>query len=109
MELLIFRNIIDENATPLQALSFLKNVSSSFPNIEVAIRIMLTIPVTSAGAERSFSKLKLIKNYLRSNLSQHKLSDLALISIEYSIADSLSYDETIALFASKKARKKIFK
>jgi len=32
---------------------------------------MLTIPVTSAGAELSFSKLKLIENYLRSNLSQH--------------------------------------
>ncbi|CAI6377857.1 unnamed protein product [Macrosiphum euphorbiae] len=109
MELLIFRSIVDENATPLQALSFLKNVSSSFPNIEVAIRIMLTIPVTSAGAERSFSKLKLIKNYLRSNLSQHKLSDLALISIEHSIADSLSYNETIDQFASKKIRKKIFK
>ncbi|KAF0749969.1 zinc finger MYM-type protein 1-like, partial [Aphis craccivora] len=40
-----------------------------------------------------------IKNYLISNLSQHKLSDLALISIEHSIADSLSYNETINLFA----------
>jgi hypothetical protein len=70
---------------------------------------MLTIPVTSAGAKRSFSKLNLIKNYLRSNLSQYKLLDLALISIEHNIADSLSYNETIALFASKKARKKKFK
>lgn len=72
MELLIFRNIIDENLTPLQAYAFFKNVSSSFLNVELAIRIMLIIPVTSAGAERTFSKLKLVKNYLRSTLSQNK-------------------------------------
>ena len=31
------------------------------PNISVALRIFLTIPVTVASAERSFSKLKLVK------------------------------------------------
>jgi len=33
---------------------------------------MLTIPVLVASAERSFSKLKLIKSYLRSTMSQQK-------------------------------------
>ncbi|XP_024183768.1 uncharacterized protein LOC112188791 [Rosa chinensis] len=32
-----------------------------FPNILVAYRILLTVPVTVASAERSFSKLKLLK------------------------------------------------
>ena len=31
---------------------------------------MLTIPVSVASAEKSFSKLKLIKSYLRSTMSQ---------------------------------------
>jgi len=35
---------------------------------------MLTIPVSVALAERSFSKLKLIKSYLRSTMSQQKLN-----------------------------------
>jgi len=36
-----------------------------FPNICICLRILLAIPATVASAERSFRKLKLIKNYLR--------------------------------------------
>ena len=34
----------------------------------IALRIYLTIGASNAGAERSFSKLKLIKNYLRNSI-----------------------------------------
>jgi hypothetical protein len=63
-----------------------------FPNVYVALRILLTIPVTAASAERSFSKLKIIKNYLRS-------------TIELEIADDLDIDDLVKDFASLKARK----
>jgi len=35
---------------------------------------MLTISVSIVSAERSFSKLKLIKSYLRSTMSQQRLN-----------------------------------
>lgn len=104
--ILLIHLYCNENVTPLQLSAFLKNVSSSFPNKEIGIRIMLTILVTPTGAGRIFSKLKMIKNGLRSTLSQHKLCDLALISIEHNIVESFSYDEKIDLFVNKKARKK---
>ena len=46
-----------------------------YSNISVAYRILLTVPVTVtvASAERSFSKLKLLKNYLRSTMSKKKV------------------------------------
>ena len=41
-----------------------------FPNICIVYRIFLTIPDTITFAERSFSKLKLIKPYLRLTMSK---------------------------------------
>lgn len=69
-ELLICQHIVDESVTPIQVLFLIKKSNGAFPNLAIALRIMLTIPFTSAGAERSFSKLKLIKTYLRSTMSQ---------------------------------------
>jgi len=77
-ELLIFRMMINDNTTPLKALSILKKTNGSSPNISIALRIMLTIPVTSACAKRSFLKLKLIKTFLRNKLNQDKLQTLHL-------------------------------
>lgn len=53
-----------------------------FPTLCVSYRLLLTIAFSVASCERSFSKLKLIKIYLRSSMSQKRLTNLALISIE---------------------------
>ena len=58
---------IDEN-TPINVLNYLKRLYY-FPNAYIAYRILLTIPVMVASMEISFSKLKLIKSYLRSTMS----------------------------------------
>ncbi|KAL6225766.1 hypothetical protein ACLB2K_004615 [Fragaria x ananassa] len=80
-----------------------------YPNAHVAYRILLTIPVTVASAERSFSKLKLIKTYLRSTMSQERLNDLAMLSIEKKVVAKVDYAKLIDTFASKTARRVVFK
>jgi len=68
------------------------------------VRISATLPVTVAAAERSFSKLKLIKKYLRSTMAQERLSGLSVISINHVVSQQLSYD-IIDDFAARKARR----
>lgn len=93
--------------TALEMLTFLhdNNLQEVYPNLWIALRIALTLPVTVASAERSFSKLKLIKTYLRSTMGQERLSGLAIISINAEVAHSLSFDDLICDFASRKTRR----
>lgn len=81
------------------------NLTDVYPNIYVALRVILTIPVTVASAERSFSKLKLIKTYLRSSMSQERLSALAILSIEHNLASKLDYSSMIDEFTHSKCRR----
>ena len=96
---------INENC-PINVLNYTKRLES-FPNACIAFRILLTILVTVAPApvERSFSKLKLIKSYLRSTMSQERLSGLAILSIENEMLAELECKNLICNFASQKARK----
>ena len=92
---------------PIDVLNYLhKNeILSLYPNIAIVLKLLLTIPVSVASAERSFSKLKIIKNYLRSTMTQNRLNDLAIISIEKDIAKEIDPHKIIQQFASIKARK----
>ena len=62
--------------------------------------------ISNDTGERSFSKLKLIKTYLRNSLAQDKLSNLALLSIENNILKSLNTKEITNIFVNMKTRKK---
>ena len=55
--------------------------SDIFPNIHLLLRILCTIPVTSANNERSNSTLKLVKGYLRTAMTIERLSGPVLMSI----------------------------
>ena len=71
---------------------------------------MLTIPVTVASVERSFIKLKLLKSYLRSTMTQERLNDLAMIALESDMLEKIDYERIIEDFISKNAQRiKLFK
>ena len=110
LEIKVFRETISKNIKRnVEVLQFLKRADECYPNIWIAFRIMLTIPVSVASAERSFSKLKLIKTYLRSTMSQERLNGLAMLSIERDMVKHLNYEDLMDDFAGKTARRVIFK
>ena len=63
-ELQIFSIVVPDSASfSLEALRFIYDhgLNTAVPNVAIALHITLTIPVTVASGQRSFSKLKLIK------------------------------------------------
>ncbi|QQP52346.1 Uncharacterized protein FKW44_004473, partial [Caligus rogercresseyi] len=74
-------------------------ITASFGEVCTVLMLFLTIPVTVASAERSFSKLKLIKSYLRSSMGQSRLFGLAILSIENARARQLDVQDLIEEFA----------
>uniref|UniRef100_A0ABD2X0A9 Zinc finger MYM-type protein 1-like n=1 Tax=Trichogramma kaykai TaxID=54128 RepID=A0ABD2X0A9_9HYME len=112
-QLLSLRNMIKKNisrdTSVLGLLEYLIENHSFFlinvPDVMIIIKLYLTLPVTVASAERSFSKLKLIKNYLRSSMSQARLYALALLSIECERTKQINIDKIIDDFAEKNVRR----
>lgn len=86
-------------------LIFKKRVQESFPNVEIALRMYLVLMVSNCSAERSFSKMKLIKNRLRTSMWNDRLSHLTLMSIEADILREINFEDLVTEFAKKKARK----
>jgi hypothetical protein len=82
----------------LEILEFVMD-ADCYINVSIVYRIILTVPVTIASAERSFSKLKLLKNYLRSTISQERLNGLAMCTIERTILDNIDFNTVLDDFA----------
>ena len=78
--------------TLLDLAKFLEPYKLAFAELYNLLFIALTLPVSSATSERSFSALKLIKTHLRSTMCDVRLSNIAILSIESSRAESLSLD-----------------
>ena len=103
----------DENTNKISkeqffySLIFEKGVDDTFPNVEIALRIYLVLMISNCTGERSFSKLKIIENRLRTSSRQDRLSDLAMMSIENDILREINFQETISDFAMRKSRKGI--
>uniref|UniRef100_A0A8C3HPZ8 Uncharacterized protein n=1 Tax=Chrysemys picta bellii TaxID=8478 RepID=A0A8C3HPZ8_CHRPI len=83
-------------------------IQCEFPNVELALRIFLTLMITNCSAERSFSQLKRIKNPQRTTMCQDRLDSLSLLCMEADMLHRVSFDELIQNFAIRKSRKKLF-
>ncbi|XP_023241006.1 zinc finger MYM-type protein 1-like [Centruroides sculpturatus] len=109
-ELNMFIRVYEGNDDIISVLKYIieKNLTEVYPTMEVVLRIIATTPVTVASAERSFSRLKIIKTYLRNSMTQDRLSALAILSIENDVAHSLDYSALIKDFSLRKSRKHHF-
>ena len=113
VEVTLAKTFLSESSTDLNAVHEVYNAflpaEQCFPCLLKTFKIAMTIGVSTASAERSFSSLRRLKTYLRSTLSQDHLSDLALLYIERDISGQLwdHLDENMLLFSQKHSNSRI--
>ena len=87
------------------------DVLMMMPEFSKVLKIYAVLPISSCEAERSFSALKRLKTYLRSNMGQNRLSSLALMHIERNTVNSVLKEDMnvmIDTFARNKKRDSYF-
>ena len=101
-QLAVAKNLVNQHVQTTEDLYILlSSMQAAFPDLFSLVRAALTIPVSSASAERSFSALKHRKTYLRSTMNEDRLTHL---SIERDISKNIDYDKVVDKFASVSRR-----
>ncbi|XP_060868959.1 52 kDa repressor of the inhibitor of the protein kinase-like isoform X1 [Metopolophium dirhodum] len=82
------------NIKPSNGIDALKLCSPViFPNIHMLLKILCTLPVSTATPERMFSNLKRVKSYLRNTMKEDRLNGLTMLSVYRNI--NLTPEEVI--------------
>ena len=89
----------------LKELASNDKIKTLFPNLSKIGAICLSIPVTTASVERSFSQMKLIKTRLRSSLNDKSLSNLMKIALESPDELTDSHLEEVVNVWNRKSRR----
>ena len=83
-----------------------KSILAHKPNKKIFFTVTAVIlPVTSASCERSFSKMKVVKTFLRNSMSNE--SNIALLSVERARAEDIDLDSFVDEFDSRHENRRI--
>jgi hypothetical protein len=74
-----------------------------YPNIYAIFPVLITMPVSSASSERSFSAMRRVKHCPRATMGDERLSHLSLLHIHRT--RNLSVDDLINKFAVRTNRR----
>ncbi|CAI6368699.1 unnamed protein product [Macrosiphum euphorbiae] len=75
-----------------------------YPNLYKLLQVALTLPISSATWERSFSALRKIKTWLRVSMGQERMTDLSILYIEKDLTNKIDTKEVIRIFAQTERR-----
>ncbi|KAL4113018.1 hypothetical protein QTP88_016722 [Uroleucon formosanum] len=93
------------NERPCTALeSYMQCDEDMFPTIRTLMQVLATLPVSVSSAERSFSTLRRVKTWLRSRMTEDRLSALCLINVYNNVDVINEIDRIIDIFANSKNR-----
>lgn len=74
-----------------------------YPFIHFFLKLLTTLPISNASAERSFSALRRLKDWLRSTMGENRLNGLALMLCHREV--EVSVEKVIDRFAKCRSRR----
>ena len=110
-QLLMFKSIFPtkENVDFPEIISYFKKlkpgVKSLLTEVCKVMELILVLPATNANSERGFSKLRLVKTYLRSTMTQGRLNHLMILSIYKDMLDNIDLDKICNEFVTANDRR----
>lgn len=96
---------LDEKNEICDMLVSLEKFPETYSEVIKMMKIVVTLPVTTAGNERFFSSLKFVKNFLRTTTGDERLSNLMLMSVKKKLVKSLDLDLLTDKFAEVRNRR----
>lgn len=78
-----------------------------YPAVRYALLVLLTLPITTCTVERSFSTLRRVKTWLRSTMSNERLSGLCMLSVhrdKVNCNKEVFMDKIVDMFGSDNRR-----
>ena len=81
------------------------NKSQHYHLIDRLVRLVLTLPVTTATTERAFSAMKHVKTALRNKMEDEFLADSMIVYIERELSEPIDSDSIVDDFYSMKNRR----
>ena len=103
---MVGEDISDSKANNLrEAAMWLQGKWKFYPSLAKAYQLALTIPISVASNERSFSRLRMVKNYLRSTMKEERLDFLMISACAVDVLDCLDLDKIADGWSKLKTRK----
>lgn len=93
----------------LEVIEVMNDVTSSktmFSEVRTVLHTVLTIPVTTSTAERTFLTLRCLKTFLRSTMTQPRLNHIMLLHIYKEKTDKLNLLSIATKFVAVNDRRK---
>ncbi|KAF0312260.1 hypothetical protein FJT64_016987 [Amphibalanus amphitrite] len=70
--------------------------------------VLVCVAVSSAEAERCFSKLRRVKSWLRSTMTEKRLSDLLICHVHQELLDRVEIAKVVKAFVTDDHRRRVF-
>ena len=106
------------SATPLHKVTTVRTVCSMMNEVpgakslcselDRALEMLLTIPVTTATSERTFSVMRRLKTYLRSSMTQERLNNILILHCYKSRTDKIDINQIASSFINANERSSFF-